>query len=77
MRFRGDERRPSLGGGMDQVPFKPELACPRCGYNVVIQIEKGVGRCPECGLKLPDVKPGDTVSWHIAASQMRRELQGY
>lgn len=30
-------------------PLYLQVACPHCGYNVVGQIQAGIGRCSECG----------------------------
>lgn len=54
---------------------KPTFACPICDYNVVIQIERGIRRCPECGVRLPAVSVSKAkVAWEILAAQIRRGL---
>jgi ribosomal protein L37AE/L43A len=48
--------RHNAGVNHDLIGF--ESACPDCGYNVCVQIARGIRRCPECGRALPD------ISWH-------------
>lgn len=53
------------------------MPCPRCGYNVVIQLELRIGRCPECGFELPNIEPNNKVAWNIWTGQKRREVGRY
>jgi len=78
LRFSGHDARTSDGEAVDQqTQYKPELLCPRCGYNVIVQVELRIGRCPECGDELPNIEPNNKVAWDIWAGQRRREVRGY
>lgn len=43
-----------------------EYPCPHCGYNVVSQVSRISGICPECGGELP------TVQGVVSPSQWRQ-----
>jgi len=60
-----------------QARYRPEMPCPRCGYNVVIQLELRIGRCPECGFELPEIAPNNKIAWDIWSRQKRCEVGRY
>jgi len=60
----------------EQSADMPELVCPICGYNIVVQVLRRSDRCPECGFILPvfDPEPRDTLEerWEEMATAVRK-----